>query len=249
MPDPIVRRAQRPDLPAVLGLYAELNAGRVATLDQADALLARLDAYPDYGLYVAGVGGRIVGTFCLVILDNIAHWGMPSALVESVVVSSSERGNGLGRRMMQEAGRLAAEKGCYKLALSSNVDAKPAHRFYESLGFERYGYSFRLDPPFAGDAAPSSNGEAAGLPSPRGRGEAFAPLVGGEGSREPQVRREGEGVSPEEAPPAPPPHPRSGFASAHSVDDKVAGVLAPPAGRGDVPRLSLSANSHEETTA
>ncbi|MCF4127696.1 GNAT family N-acetyltransferase [Methylobacterium sp. SyP6R] len=151
MSDLTVRRAQKPDLPAVLGLYAELNAGRVATLDQAETQLGRLASYPDYGLYVAEVEGRIVGTFCLVILDNIAHWGMPSALVESVVVSSSERGTGLGRRMMTAAGRLAGEKGCYKLALSSNVDAKPAHRFYESLGFERYGYSFRLDPPFIRD--------------------------------------------------------------------------------------------------
>lgn len=151
MSDLTVRRAQKPDLPSVLGLYAELNSGRVATLDQAEALLVRLDAYPDYGLYVAEVEGRIVGTFCLVILDNIAHWGMPSALVESVVVASDQRGTGLGRRMMREAGRLAGEKGCYKLALSSNVDAKPAHRFYENLGFERYGYSFRLDPPFIRD--------------------------------------------------------------------------------------------------
>ncbi|WP_099904932.1 GNAT family N-acetyltransferase, partial [Methylobacterium frigidaeris] len=122
-----------------------------ATPDQAEALLRRLDTYPDYGLYVAEVEGRPVGTFCLVILDNIAHWGTPSALVESVVVASAERGTGLGRRMMQEAARLAGEKGCYKLALSSNVDAKPAHRFYESLGFERYGYSFRLDPPFSSE--------------------------------------------------------------------------------------------------
>ncbi|SFV06798.1 Predicted N-acetyltransferase YhbS [Methylobacterium sp. 174MFSha1.1] len=152
MTDFVVRRAEKPDLPAVLGLYGELNHGRVAPLPQAEALLARLDAYPDYGLYVAEIDGRIVGTFCLVILDNIAHWGMPSALVESVVVAEAERGTGLGRRMMREAGRLAAEKGCYKLALSSNVDAKPAHRFYESFGFERYGYSFRLDPPFTRDA-------------------------------------------------------------------------------------------------
>lgn len=151
MSDLTVRRARTPDLPAVLGLYAELNGGRVATLPQAEALLARLDAYPDYGLYVADIDGRIVGTFCLVILDNVAHWGMPSALVESVVVAEAERGTGLGRRMMREAGRMAHEKGCYKLALSSNVDAKPAHRFYESLGFERYGYSFRLDPPFIRD--------------------------------------------------------------------------------------------------
>ncbi|AWN54336.1 hypothetical protein DK412_24170 [Methylobacterium sp. 17Sr1-1] len=49
------------------------------------------------------------------------------------------------------------------------------------------------------------------LSSPRGRGEGFAPLAGCEASREPQVRREGEGVFPEEPHPAPPPHPRSGF--------------------------------------
>lgn len=149
MTDLTVRRAGKPDLPAVLDLYAELNSGRVATLEQAEALLDRLgSAYPDYGLYVAEVGGAIVGTFCLVILDNIAHWGMPSALVESVVVASGQRGGGLGRAMMHEAFRLAQARGCYKLALSSNVDAKPAHAFYGRLGFERYGYSFRLDPPF-----------------------------------------------------------------------------------------------------
>ncbi|GAN51538.1 N-acetyltransferase family protein [Methylobacterium radiotolerans] len=149
-----VRRAGKPDLPAILDLYAELNGGRVTTLERAGALLDRLTtAYPDYGLYVAERDGAVVGTFCLVILDNIAHWGTPSALVESVVVASRHRGGGLGRAMMRAAARLAEARGCYKLALSSNVDAKPAHAFYESLGFERYGYSFRLDPPFLPDAA------------------------------------------------------------------------------------------------
>ena len=149
-----VRRAGKPDLPTVLDLYGELNSGRVATLEQAEALLGRLEtAYPDYGLYVAEIEGVIVGTFCLIILDNIAHWGMPSALVESGVVASGHRGGGLGRAMMREAFRLAQARGCYKLALSSNVDAKPAHVFYERLGFERYGYSFRLDPPFLPAAA------------------------------------------------------------------------------------------------
>jgi GNAT superfamily N-acetyltransferase len=248
MPDLTVRLAQKPDLPVVLGLYAELNDGRVATLEQAEALLARLGSYPDYGLYVAEAEGRVVGTFCLVILDNIAHWGTPSALVESVVVTSAERGTGLGRRMMREAGRLAAEKGCYKLALTSNVDAKPAHRFYESLGFERYGYSFRLDPPFTADERLSREGEAAGSSSSRGRGEGRVPLVGDTAS----PQGEGEGVSPEEAPPASPPHPRSGFAFASSVGDEVAGALSPPAGRGEGPRLSMASNSpasDEETTA
>ncbi|QRE73551.1 hypothetical protein F1D61_07910 [Methylobacterium aquaticum] len=36
-----------------------------------------------------------------------------------------------------------------------------------------------------------------------------------------------------------PPHPRSGCASASSVDDRVAGALSPPAGRGGNPRHIL----------
>ncbi|MGX7703435.1 DUF3306 domain-containing protein [Methylobacterium sp. Gmos1] len=91
----------------------------------------------------------------------------------------------------------------------------------------------------SGDVAPS--------PSPRGREEACTPLVGGEGSprSEPQVRREGEGVSTDEVPPEPPPHrrvePYGIDAPPRSVDDEVAGALSPPAGRGDahLPLASL----------
>ena len=36
MTDLTVRRAGKPDLPAVLALYGELNSGRVATLEQAE---------------------------------------------------------------------------------------------------------------------------------------------------------------------------------------------------------------------
>ena len=36
-------------------------------------------------------------------------------------------------------------KGCYKLVLSSNAKRERAHAFYESLGFERHGYSFRIE--------------------------------------------------------------------------------------------------------
>jgi predicted GNAT family acetyltransferase len=38
------------------------------------------------------------------------------------------------------------EAGCYKMALSSNVKRAAAHAFYESLGFERHGYSFVIRP-------------------------------------------------------------------------------------------------------
>jgi hypothetical protein len=36
----------------------------------------------------------------------------------------------------------AAAAGCYKLALSSNERREAAHAFYDSLGFQRHGFSF-----------------------------------------------------------------------------------------------------------
>ena len=39
----------------------------------------------------------------------------------------------------------ARDKRCYKLVLSSNARRERAHAFYEALGFERHGYSFRIE--------------------------------------------------------------------------------------------------------
>jgi hypothetical protein len=39
---------------------------------------------------------------------------------------------------------LCRTKGCYKLTLASNAKRKRAHAFYESLGFQRHGLSFRV---------------------------------------------------------------------------------------------------------
>ena len=46
--------------------------------------------------------------------------------------------------MMRFAMARATEKHCYKIVLSSNAKRERAHSFYESLGFERHGFSFRI---------------------------------------------------------------------------------------------------------
>jgi GNAT superfamily N-acetyltransferase len=78
-------------------------------------------------------------------MHNLSHLGAPSAIVEDVVVAPSLQGNGIGKAMMQFALGLCRDKGCYKLMLSSNAKREHAHAFYESLGFERHGFSFRID--------------------------------------------------------------------------------------------------------
>lgn len=105
---------------------------------------ARLASYPDYAVYLAEEDGVCVGTFALLMMDNLAHGGAPEGVVENVVVAEGRRGQGIGRAMMRFAMERCAAAGCYKLVLSSNVRREDAHRFYENLGFVQHGLSFSV---------------------------------------------------------------------------------------------------------
>lgn len=141
-----IREAGRADLPAVLDLYAQpaMDDGIVLSMAEADRLFARMQRYPDYRLYVAERHGAIVGTYALLVIDNLGHHGTPSGVIEDVAVDPEAQGGGLGRAMMAHAIDTGRRKGCYKLVLSSNLKRESAHLFYESLGFEKHGYSYRI---------------------------------------------------------------------------------------------------------
>lgn len=139
-----LRKAVTADLPAILSLYAQLGEddGSVLDLDEAARIFSRMQIYPDYSIYVALLEQRTVGTFALLVMDNLGHLGTPSAVLEDVVVDTTLRGMGIGKRMMEYAHELCRQKGCYKMTFSSNRNREAAHRFYESIGFQRHGYSF-----------------------------------------------------------------------------------------------------------
>lgn len=142
-----MRQATAADLPSVLALYAQpaMDNGQVLPIAEAKQLLAQFSHYPNYRLFVACDADRVVGTFALLVMHNLAHQGTPSAIVEDVVVSDAHQSQGIGRDMMHHAMALAREAGCYKLVLSSNQKRERAHAFYESLGFQRHGFSFLIE--------------------------------------------------------------------------------------------------------
>jgi len=142
--DIIMREALEGDLPGVLSLYARLGQddGSVLPLDMATRVYWKMKSYPDYKIHVALSDGRVIGTFALLVMDNLGHLGTPSAVLEDVVVAEELRGQGIGKLMMDYANSLCRQKGCYKMAFSSNINRDAAHRFYESLGFRKHGYSF-----------------------------------------------------------------------------------------------------------
>jgi GNAT superfamily N-acetyltransferase len=150
------REASKADLPEILRIQAqpELDAGGTLSLEKAWEIMERIARYPDYRIYVAVCDGRVVGTFALLIMDNLAHRGAPSAVIEDVAVDPGWQGRGVGTVMMRHALAVAGEKGCYKAVLSSNMERERAHAFYESLGFARHGYSFRVTLPLTEKAVP-----------------------------------------------------------------------------------------------
>lgn len=149
------RKACKEDLPEILRLHSqpEMDDGKVLSLAEAEQIFQRIAHYPDYDIYVAVHCDQIIGSFELLIMDNLGHLGAPSAVIEDVVVEPEWQGRGIGKMMMKKALQICNERGCYKVTISSNLKRVRAHAFYESLGFEKHGYSFLIkgQPKFAPD--------------------------------------------------------------------------------------------------
>ena len=142
-----IREAFRDDLPSILRLYSQLGMddGEILDLEKAEYIFDKMRFYPDYKLYIAAIDGFVVGIFALLIMDNLGHMGARSGVIEDMVVSKDLRGQGIGRSMMHFAMEKCRDKGCYKMTLSNNLLRGVTHRFYESLGYKKHGFSFLVE--------------------------------------------------------------------------------------------------------
>jgi GNAT superfamily N-acetyltransferase len=144
--DLIIRQATLDDIKDILHIYAEaLDNGKVITVEKAQKIFLKQQQYPNYQVFIALYEQQTVGTFALIIMENMAHNGTPSAVVEDVGVLPTMQSKGVGKLMMEFALKYSKEKGCYKMSLSSNLRREKAHQFYESLGFKKHGFSFLMD--------------------------------------------------------------------------------------------------------
>jgi GNAT superfamily N-acetyltransferase len=147
-----VRAATEADLPRLLELLDQIDDSMYPTRrDAGDAdrlsVFRQIAADPSQHLLVAEADGRVVGTVHLVVIPHLSRSGKPSGLLESMVVDEAYRRKGMGAALLREVQRLARDAGCYKLALSSNLARRGAHRFYSRLGWKRTHYGFSLEPP------------------------------------------------------------------------------------------------------
>ena len=68
------------------------------------------------------------------------------------VVAEAARGRGVGALLLREAVALARAEGCAEVELTSGLQRRAAHAFYEKRGFNRTALRFRRALPPAGAA-------------------------------------------------------------------------------------------------
>lgn len=129
------------DLPAIVALLADDKLG-AAREDLRDPLpqsyhdaFAAITTDPRQNLIVGEDTGTIVACLQLTFIPGLSHKGAWRAQIESVRVSATCRGRGIGEALMKYALNLARQRGCRTAQLTTDKTRADAHRFYSRLGF------------------------------------------------------------------------------------------------------------------
>lgn len=135
------RRAVDKDLEHIVGMLADDPLGARRERYELPLPQGYIDAFaaiqkdPNQELTVAECDGRVVGVLQLTFIPYLTYQGSWRALIEGVRVSSSMRGQGIGRHLFEWAIERARARGCRLVQLTTDKVRTDALRFYEGLGF------------------------------------------------------------------------------------------------------------------
>lgn len=132
-----LRAACPGDVPAILGLIAELAAFENLTAQMQateDGLRRHLfGPQPAAECWVAEVGGTVVA-YAIFFRNFSTFLAQPGLYLEDVYVRPAFRGRGIGGALLRALGRLAVERGCGRFEWTVLDWNEEAIRFYRGLG-------------------------------------------------------------------------------------------------------------------
>src|SRR5439155_2922627 len=134
-----IRDAELDDAAELAVLMCEL--GYETKRAEMETRLKLILSNPAYKTFVAILDGRLcgmIGTFTYPSYEHNDSGGRILALV----TSSAARRRGIGRALVATAEKDFAQRGVGRVALDTRLTREDAHKFYESLGYERNGWRF-----------------------------------------------------------------------------------------------------------
>ena len=94
-----------------------------------------------YRTLLAEVGGKVCGMIGTLAHPSYEH-NDPSGRIVALITLSTMRRRGIGRALIASAEKDFAQKGVARVSLDTRLTREDAHKFYESLGYERNGWRF-----------------------------------------------------------------------------------------------------------
>jgi GNAT superfamily N-acetyltransferase len=129
-----IRLANKGDLNQICNLLGELGGYDDTNTFMAHKLQSLIE-HPDHYLFVDENNDVLDGLASVLIIPELGL-NRNTALITYLVVSTSSRSKGIGKKLEQECYRLAKEKNCARIQLHCSATRIRAHKFYESLGYE-----------------------------------------------------------------------------------------------------------------
>jgi GNAT superfamily N-acetyltransferase len=134
-----IREAELNDAPELAVLMCEL--GYETDRAEMEARLKLILLNPAYKTFVAIMDGCVCGMIGMLTYPSYEHNDASGRILAMVTLGAARR-RGIGRALIATAERDFAQRGIMRVALDTRLTREDAHKFYESLGYERNGWRF-----------------------------------------------------------------------------------------------------------
>ena len=137
--DLTIRAAEVNDAATLAQLMCEL--GYETTTSEMQMRLERIATDERLRTFVAVCDGNVCGMIGTLTYPSIEH-NDPSGRIVALVILRTMRRSGIGRALIATAEKDFAQRGVRRVALNTRLAREDAHKFYESLGYERNGWRY-----------------------------------------------------------------------------------------------------------
>jgi ribosomal protein S18 acetylase RimI-like enzyme len=134
-----IRDAELNDAAELAVLMCEL--GYETDHTEMETRLKLILSNPAYKTFVSILDGSVCGMIGTVAYPSYEH-NDPGGRILALVTSSALRRRGIARALVATAEKDFAQRGIKRIALNTQLTRQDAHKFYESLGYERNGWRF-----------------------------------------------------------------------------------------------------------
>ena len=143
-----VNKAKPSDLPQMKILISELidemtDVGEI-NVENAIRNCQELLVDPSHQILVARGQGNILGLISFSARRTMQHTGQ-SGLIDELVISSSCRRSGIGRKLVLAAVDACRNMGCCEIEVSTEKRNGKARKFYKTVGFDEHAVLLEMD--------------------------------------------------------------------------------------------------------